>query len=132
MNTRLLMTASALVMGLLGLFFEFLPHELLDYTGAAAANPAAPVMQIAGALLLGFAMTNWMARGVVIGGIYARPLAMGNFVHFLVGALALLKFAFSGPNMSIIWATAIIYSLFAVLFGIVSFTHPAAVKLANI
>ena len=62
---------------------------------------------------------NWMAKTVLIGGIYARPLAIGNFTHFLVGALALLKYAFSAPHIWIVWVAAIIYALlrfYSVLF----------------
>jgi hypothetical protein len=81
-------------------------------------------VQLAGALYLGFAMMNWMAKTVLIGGIYALPLAIGNFSHFLIGALALLKYAFAAPNSLFLWLFTIIYALFAVLFGIVFFTHP--------
>ncbi|MFZ1700527.1 MAG: hypothetical protein WAU71_06880 [Pyrinomonadaceae bacterium] len=81
-------------------------------------------MQLIGALYLGFAMMNWMAKSLVIGGIYARPLAMGNLVHFLVGALALIKFVFSTDTTWVVWGAAVIYSLFAVVFAIVLFTHP--------
>jgi hypothetical protein len=38
-------------------------------------------------------MLNWMARANRIGGIYSRPVAMGNFLHFTMGALVLLGLA---------------------------------------
>ena len=69
-------------------------------------------------------MTNWMAKTVLIGGIYARPLAIGNFAHFLVGALALLKYAFTVPDSWLVWALTVVYSLLAILFALVFFTHP--------
>ena len=111
-------------MAVVGVLFQFLPHEFLNYFGVEAVGIMPLFVQIAGALFLGFAMMNWMAKTVLIGGIYARPLAMGNFVHFMVGALALLKNAFAAQNSLAVWTAAIIYSLFAVLFGIVFFTHP--------
>jgi hypothetical protein len=125
MNTKLLMIASALSMAICGVSLQFFPHEILSYFGAAATGVTPLFFQLAGALYLGFAMTNWMAKSVLIGGIYARPLAVGNFAHFMVGALALLKYAFSAPQSSLpVWIAAVIYSLFAVLFGYVFFTHP--------
>ena len=124
MNTKLLMISSALIMGVAGIFLEFLPHEILNYFGSESTGISALLMQITGALYLGFAMMNWMAKNVLIGGIYARPLAMGNFVHFLVAALALLKYCYSASPAAAVWLLAIIYSLLAILFGIVFFTHP--------
>lgn len=124
MNTQLLMTASALVMGVCGVLLEFLPREILHYAGIDAAGSLPVFVQLLGALYLGFAMMNWMAKSVLIGGVYARPLAMGNFLHFAVGALTLLKYA-SVPQRSLdVWIASLLYSLFAVLFGIVVFTHP--------
>jgi hypothetical protein len=128
MNTKLLMTLSAIVMALIGLTLQFFPHESLNYMGASSEGAAPVLMQITGALYLGFAMTNWMAKAVLIGGIYARPLAIGNLAHFTVGALALIKYAFSAGSAPVIWAAAIIYAIFAVLFGIVFTTHPKQVK----
>jgi uncharacterized membrane protein len=64
-----------------------------------------------------------MAQTVLIGGIYARFLAMGNLLHFTVGAIAVLKYAYATPDSWAMWVAAILYSLFAILFGIVSFTH---------
>ena len=125
MKTKLLMMASALVSGISGVILEFLPHEVLSFYGANADNFSAVLVQIAGASLFGFAVMNWMAKTVLIGGIYARPLALGNFVHFMVGALALIKFAFSAGVHWSIWIAAVVYAVFAVLFGIVFMTHPS-------
>jgi hypothetical protein len=128
MNTRTLMIASALLMGVAGVAAEFFPHEILSYAGSPPAGINPLVVQLLGALYLGFAMMNWMAKGVLIGGIYARPLAMGNLVHFLVGALALLKYSFGDLSTPAMWVLAAIYCLMAILFGIVFLTHPSKVK----
>ena len=118
------MTASAVVMGISGAALEFAPHEVLRGFGAEASGAAPLLLQIAGALYLGFAMTNWMAKTVLIGGIYARPLAVGNFAHFTIGALALLKYAFAAEASLPIWTLAAVYALFAAAFARVFFTHP--------
>lgn len=111
-------------MAIVGILLQFIPHEILNYFGVDAAGIVPLFVQLVGALYIGFAMMNWTAKNVLIGGIYARPLAMGNFFHFVVGALAFLKYAYVSWSSLTIWFGAIIYSLFAIFFGIVSFTHP--------
>jgi hypothetical protein len=65
------------------------------------------VLQLTGAVYLGFALTNWTARGVRIGGIYARPLSLGNCLHFVAGSCALLKYALaSSPHPILIFVLA--------------------------
>lgn len=115
---------SALIMTATGIFLQFFPHEILRYFGDSATGIAPLLIQITGALYLGWAMTNWMAKTVLVGGIYARPLAIGNFAHFLIGALALIKYAFAVPHLRLVWVFAVAYTVLAVLFGIVMFTHP--------
>lgn len=128
MNTKILMISSALFMGISGLALQFFPNEILGRVGTTATGIVPSFVQISAAAYLGFAMMNWMAKTVLIGGIYARPMAMGNLVHFMVGALALLRYAFSAPDLWAIWVVAIIYSIFGILFGIVVFTHPGKSK----
>jgi hypothetical protein len=124
MNTKFLMIASAAFMVACGLVMQFFPHEMLRYLGADAAGIVPLLIQLAGALYIGFALMNWMAKTVLIGGIYARPLAIGNFAHFMIGALGLIKYALSNGASPVIWVIAVIYSIFAVLFGYVFMTHP--------
>ena len=124
MNTKILMMISALLMGFCGILLQFIPQEVLRFFNVEPNGFLSLFVQMMGAMYLGFAMTNWMAKTVLVGGIYARPLAMGNLIHFTVGALALLKFAFSAPDLLIVWIAAVIYSSLAILFGIVVFTHP--------
>jgi len=78
-----------------------------------------------GALYLGFAILNWTARGNLIGGIYSRPVALGNLWHFLIVGILLTKAAivFAAIPLAI---SAAIYSLFAIGFGLVIFRAPAA------
>jgi hypothetical protein len=131
MNTKILMIASAALMAVGGIALEFAPHDILNRFGAASDGVFPLFLQLIGALYLGFAMLNYMARGVLIGGIYSRPLATGNLAHFLIGALALIKYALSAQNPMPVWITAIIYSILAILFGITMLTHPLKEKAAD-
>jgi len=125
MNTKYLMMASAVVMCIAGIATSFFPQEILNSTGLSSANGTVILLQITGALYFGFAMMNWMAKTVLIGGIYSKPLAMGNFMHFVIGALALLKITFSSQALMYVSIATIVYTVFAILFGIVTFTSPA-------
>ena len=112
-------------MGALGITTSFLPQEILRSIGVETSAMPLLFMQILGALWMGFAMINWIAKEMLIGGIYSRPVAVGNFMHFTVGALALIKGVLKNADMPVLWATAAVYTLFAAGFAMVLFTHPA-------
>jgi len=126
MSTRLLMTTSAVMMGAAGAAASFLPQEILQHAGLASNGSAVLGVQILGALYLGFAMLNWIARANLIGGIYSRPVAMGNFLHFTVAALALVKGAAAVPGLWEVWAAGGVSSTFALWFGLVVFRPASA------
>lgn len=108
-----------------GISLSFMPSEILSALAVTESTPLTIVLQLTGALYLGFACTNWMYQGNIIGGIYARPLALGNFLHFTMAALAIIKYvSYAEQYQSIIYAATIIYGLFSVWFGIILFKHP--------
>lgn len=123
MNTRVLMAASAAAMFAVGATATFLPQEILSAAGATVNTESVLIVQIGAALYLGFGFMNWMARGVLIGGIYSRPLALGNFLHFAIVAMALVKAMPAIGGLPII-AVTIVYVLFAAWFGRILFTSP--------
>ena len=122
MSRRIIMAASALFMALLGIAATFAPDELLVRLGTTATPALALAIQLLGALYLGFAILNWTAQQSLIGGIYNRPVVIGNLLHFLAGALSLLKGGAGTPLL----ALAVPYALFAAAFAWVMFTSPVA------
>jgi hypothetical protein len=124
MNTKFLLGGSALVMAAAGIVASFLPHELLTALGAEPSRVLALLVQLFGALLFAFAMVNWTAKGAAMGGIYGRPIALGNLTHFVVGALALFKGALAGASDPLIIATGAVYIGFAIAFGFALFRSP--------
>ena len=127
MNTKILLSTSAVVMGIAGIAGSFLPHEVLSAIGVAPTGALPVLVQLLAATLFAFAMVNWTARGSLIGGIYNRPIAIGNLTHFVIGALALVKAAMNaGPHRMILAIAAVIYVLFAVAFAAVFFRSPVA------
>ena len=127
LNTKLVMTLSAIIMAIIGISASFIPHEILTFIGLPTNQPLPLLIQVIGAMYFAFAMLNWMSKGSIIGGIYNRPIAIANWTHFVIAGLALIKGILSNPSFSyIIWSIAIIYSIFAILFGIVAFNHPVS------
>lgn len=129
MNTKILLTVSTLFLGTIGLGLSFLPTEALNILHLKTSQTSALIMQLLGALYLGFGMMNWMAKGSIIGGIYNKPLVIGNLMHFAVGAITLLKVAFNlNDSKEVLIPLTIIYSLFALGFMAVFTKTPKAVK----
>ncbi len=132
MNTKSLMTSSAIILALIGISLIFFPKEILDYFELSTSDTLELLMQIIGSFYFAFAMLNWMSKGSLIGGIYNRPIALGNWTHFFIAGLALIKGVLANPSLSyVIWSIAIIYSIFAILFGIVLFKHPISENKIN-
>jgi hypothetical protein len=121
MKTRALMAASAIFLAVLGVAALFAPDEILRAASIPSSPFLSPLVQLCAALLLGFAMTNWMVKGSRVGGIYNRPIALGNLLHFAVGAITLDRFALRGHEAWPVLALAAVYTLFAVGFGVVVF-----------
>ena len=119
------MTASALFSGVLGISFIFFPDDIVSYLGIEANTITLIFLQLLSSLYLGFAILNWMAKGTLIGGIYNRPIAIGNFMHFGVGAITLVKLVFKiEVHTEIIIPLTIIYVIFAIAFAYVFMTNP--------
>ena len=124
MNTSVLMVLSALFMAVLGAIASFMPQEILAYSGTPANGVVVLIVQITGALYLGFAFLNWTARGNIMGGIYSRPVALGNFLHFVVASLAIWKMIAADQNTTGMIIGAVVNTAFAVSFGLVLFRQP--------
>ncbi|MBP6671952.1 MAG: hypothetical protein KA247_02330 [Bacteroidetes bacterium] len=123
MNTKLLMTVSALLMLAAGIAITFLPQEILAHFTAQPNQELRLTLQILGAFYFAFGMVNWLAKESLLGGIYGRPIVVGNVTHFLIGALALIK-GITLHNSILLWAAAGVYVLFAVSFTVTMYTQP--------
>lgn len=123
MHTKILMTLSAVFLALLGVATSYFPEKVLATHGTVPDNATLLLVQMMGALYLGFAILNWTARGVLIGGIYARPVALGNFLHFAMVGMMLARAAISHGVVQLATSAAV-FSAFAIWFGIVLFRAP--------
>lgn len=129
MNSRLLMVTSSAVLAIGGIAAIFAPAELLSSIGLSDIAP--PVLvQLLGALYFAFAITNWTAKDNAIGGIYSRPLSLGNFSHFAIGTLVLVRPVVALPRVPLLLAF-VVYAVFALLFGALLFGRGPVKRSAN-
>lgn len=123
------MVTSSFFLGLAGVAASFAPTEILTALNAPTVQPLPLLIQLLGALYFAFAMTNWTAKDSMIGGIYARPLSLGNCLHFVVGALSLLKDRFAHGFQGPFVIALVVYVIFAFCFGYLVFGLGAACKI---
>jgi hypothetical protein len=127
MNTKIVMTASAITLGIAGIALIFIPVEIARYLSQEDSKSFVLIGQILGALYFGFAMLNWMTRTSIIGGIYNKPIAVANFIHFFIAGLALTKGLMANPGLPVlVWVATIVYALFTICFGIIFYRSPVS------
>ena len=110
------MTSSSVALGLAAILTLFVPQEILAAVDLPITNPLPILIQLVGALYFALAFMNWMAKDLTIGGIYGRPIAIGNFAHFFIGALILGNYQISNGINGLILAALAVYAIFAILF----------------
>ena len=123
MQARLLMILSAILLGVFGLFFRFLPEFALSIVGMPLSTPVDHIMQFLGALYIAFALMNWAGREHLVAGIIGRTLATGNFAHFFLGTLLLMRELRVSPLPFWELAAICVYVILAVFFGRILFTQ---------
>ena len=125
MKTKFLMTSSALFCGIIGILLLFLPNEIAEYLNVEPTIITILFFKILSALYLGFGILNWTVKGSLIGGIYNRPIALGNLLHFVVGSIELIKVISNiQTHTEIIIFLTVFYVIFALLFAYVIKTNP--------
>lgn len=123
MKTKWLLSSSAFLMGLIGLSLTFLPEEVSNLLGTDASPVTLLLLQIVGGLYLGFAILNWFIRSARIGGIYNRPVVLGNLMHCIVVFFALIRQLAEEFTMIVVILT-LIYFAFAIWFTLVMRSNP--------
>ena len=123
MISRIIITASAVFLIVLGIGLDFLPQEVAASLGLGNAPVAAVVLQVMAAAFFGMGFMNWLSKGNPMGGIYSRPLALQNFLSFGVGAVTLGRAVLHGAVPQGIQAAAIAFTTFALAFGWLLFFH---------
>ena len=127
--TKTLMTISAIFLAVNGFGFSFFPNEISVLITNDDNHFFILILQILGALYLGFSYINWMSKNSLIGGIYNKPILIGNTLHFLTASMAMIKLVFKfANNLQLIIPYTMIYCLFTLFFGYVFFSNPFSNK----
>jgi hypothetical protein len=127
MNTKLIMTSTAILMAAVGISLIFAADNVIELFGMNKSIELGLMFQLLGAAYYAFAMLNWMAKGAIVGGIYNRPIVVANLSHFLIAGLALTKAVLSNDQMPLIlWIMTGVYVFLAGVFAVVMSTHPGS------
>ena len=124
MSSKNLLLSSSLCLLLAGIALTFLPDETARLFSPLVAPQLVMLIQVLGALLFGNGMLNWLSKDQVIGGVYGRPLVVGNTAHFVTGGLALLRHLPSHHSPEMI-AVTLLYVIFGASFARLLFVSPS-------
>ena len=80
--TKTLMIISSIFLAVNGVGFTFFPNEISVLLTNDDNHFSILILQILGALYLGFSYINWMSKNSLIGGIYNKPLLIVNMLFF--------------------------------------------------
>ncbi len=120
---KIMITAAAIVLFILGVLLNFIPDESASIMGMGEDEALAFSLQIDAGLSLGLGLLNWMTRRAAIGGIYNKPLVLANTLSFVVIALALYRGLSSGLLSRVMWAPFFVMALLAIGFAYLAFLY---------
>ena len=115
------MEATAIALGLVALTLLFAPELVLVRIAIDPVRALLPLAQLYGAALFGLAMTTWMARTMLLGGIYGKAIVTGGFAHSFSGAFVLVHALRATPSNALLWGAFALYAIVASGFGILMF-----------
>lgn len=125
--SRVFIIGTTVLLGVVGAALIFAPAEIASALGASDASSVALLLQLYGAALFGLAMTGWMVKDAVVGGIFGRSYVVGNAVHAFVGAMALIRPAVApGATPLLLVLTAIYWALAIVFLYLMFMATPGA------
>lgn len=116
------MITSGFLNGILGILFTFLPQEAGRFLATASPASAVLFIQLLGAALFAIGLMNYMGRNAILGGIYGKPILLGNMVFHFIAALELIRYVFNSHAIEILWIPAILYAFLAAGFIKLNFT----------
>ena len=120
-RSRLVILGTGVVLGVGSIVLIFAPVEIARALGVTGAEGVALLLQLYGAALFGLAMTGWMVKDAIIGGIFGRSYVVGNSAHAFVGAFALIRPAVAAGATPALWLLTGVYCVLAILFGYLMF-----------
>jgi hypothetical protein len=119
-------TISAIVLFLGGIAFLFAADVILPILASDIPPSATWVGELIAAGWLGMAAVNWLSRGLVIGGVYGRPVVIGNLVIYFVTAMVLIRVTLGDGGLRLAGGLAIPALLLAGVYSWLLFRGPFA------
>ena len=119
--SRAIIFGTSLVLGVAAIGLIFAPAEIASSLGMLDLGAATILLQLYGAALFGLAMTGWMVKDAVVGGIFGRSYVVGNAAHAFVGAFALVRPAMVPNSAPLLRLVACVYVALAIVFGYLMF-----------
>ena len=117
--SRIILIISGILLALSGTALVFLPLEIVAVLGSAGGAGVPVLAQLFGSALIAIGFINWNSRANLMGGIYGRPLALGNFFFFAVSAISVAKERSHLPPFALVIILGL--GLFAIAFGWILF-----------
>jgi hypothetical protein len=119
-SRRVILAVSA-ALGVAAIALIFAPAEIASALGMPGHSLVDILLQLYGAALCGLAMTGWMVKDAIVGGIFGRSYVVGNAGHSFVGALTLARPAVAHDATPTLQVIAAAYWILAVVFAYLMF-----------
>jgi hypothetical protein len=118
-----LLVIAAVIGAVFGVGFVVASGTLLGIYGITLDKAGTLVAQLFGALLIGLATLNWLARNVTDPEA-RQAVVLGNLVGDVVGFVVILIGQLAGVANALGWSNVAIYLLLALGFAYVQFMQP--------
>lgn len=120
---KAVMITSGILNGILGIVLTFLPQEIGSWLGLTSPTGAGVLaFQLLGGALFGFGMINYMGRNAILGGIYGKPILLGNLVFHFIVALELIRYMFDVDHFGVLLVISMLYTFLTTAFIRMNFT----------
>jgi len=123
MKLSSLLVVDAVIGVVFGVAFVVASGPLLSIYGITLDKAGTLVAQLFGALLIGFAVLNWLARNVTEPEA-RQAVVYGNLVGAAIGFVVILIGQLAGIANAVGWSTVAIYLLLTLGFAYVQFMPP--------
>jgi len=127
MSSRTILTITSILLFATGGLAVFAADEVAGLMDLEVSFETRIFAEFAGIGMLALAIQNWMSRGRPIGGVYARPLGLGNLLLFSTSALTLGRYLAAETLPREMIVVCGVFVLLALAFvWLVFFSRPAA------
>lgn len=125
-SSKYLLSTLAVFIFLQGVGTSFFSSEILNLLGLHQDSLLILLVQLLGALQLGWGMFNFMCRNHKYGGIYGRPLLLANLAFLIVSGMAMLRLLLHGaiePFYPFLFLTALYWMFAFIIFHVMRTDH---------